>query len=187
MENSLTVTANIGYDQSGADDAPDATVLCRWFEESEWMTRDPRERSERARDYYDGKHWTPRELEILRKRGQPAVTVNYVKRKVEYLRGFERRMRSDPKAFPRDPAEEQLSEAATDSLRYVADRNDFDVIRSDVYEDMLIEGYGGVDITAVQSPDGYDVDIARIPWDRIWYDAYSRQKDFSDARYKGAS
>jgi hypothetical protein len=185
MENSVTVTSDTGYDQPAAVDAPDATVLCRWFEESEQMTRDARLNSERARDYYDGQQWTARELEILRKRGQPALTINYVKRKVEYLRGFERRMRSDPKAFPRDPAEEQLSEAATDSLRYVADRNDFDVIRSDVYEDMLIEGYGGVDITAKPSADGYDVNVARIPWDRIWYDAYSRQKDFSDARYKG--
>ncbi|MDN7654322.1 hypothetical protein QZM62_12795 [Burkholderia multivorans] len=164
---------------------PDASRLCQWFEESEQMTYDARKLSERDRDYYDGQQWTRAELEALAKRGQPALTVNYVKRKVEYLRGFERRMRSDPKAFPRTPHEDQLAEAATDSLRYVADQNDFDVTRSDVYEDMLIEGYGGADVTVDEGRDGYDVKITRIPWDRIWFDPYSRQKDFSDARYLG--
>jgi hypothetical protein len=164
---------------------PGVTTLCRWFEESEDMTYDARKLAERDRDYYDGQQWTTAELNILARRGQPALTINYIKRKVEYLRGFERRLRSDPKAFPRDPQDEQLSEAATDSLRFVADQNDFDVIRSDVFEDMMIEGYGGGDVTVVPSRDGYDVSIVRVPWDRLFYDPYSRQKDFGDARYKG--
>lgn len=164
---------------------PSVAALCRWFEESEDMTYDARQLSERDRDYYDGQQWTKRELDILAKRGQPALTINYIKRKVEYLRGFERRLRSDPKAFPRDPQDEQLSEAATDALRFVADFNDFDVVRSDVFEDMMIEGYGGGDVTVIPSSDGYDVRIVRVPWDRLFYDPYSRQKDFSDCRHKG--
>ncbi|MDR5802143.1 hypothetical protein [Caballeronia sp. LZ001] len=166
-------------------EAPDVSRLCRWFEEAEDMTREARELSERDRDYYNGSQWTDSELATLRKRGQPALTINYIKRKVEYLRGFERRMRSDPKAFPRNPDDDQLSEAATDALRYVADRNDFDVIRSDVYEDMLVEGYGGVDVTVYNGVDGPEIDLTRVPWDRIVYDAYSREKDFSDAMYMG--
>ncbi len=168
-----------------AVDAPDVTTLCRWFEEAEQMTDRARRKSERARDYYNGYQWTQKELDILAKRNQPALTINYIKRKVEYLRGFERRMRSDPKAFPRTPEDDQLSGAATDALRFVAERNDFDVTRSDVYEDLLIEGFGGADVTVVEGLDGYDVDITRIPWDRIWYDPYSRAKDFTDARYLG--
>ncbi|MEX3972248.1 hypothetical protein [Paraburkholderia caribensis] len=164
---------------------PDVGTLCRWFEESEQMTQDARRLSERDRDYYDGQQWTKAELDILARRGQPALTINYIKRKVEYLRGFERRLRSDPKAFPRTPQEDQLADAATDSLRFVADQNDFDVIRSDVFEDMMIEGYAGADVTARPSRDGYEVDIVRVPWDRLFYDPYSRQKDFSDARYLG--
>lgn len=166
-------------------EAPDATLLCRWFEEAEQMTDDARRLAERDRDYYNGQQWTEKELATLRRRNQPALTINYIKRKVEYLRGFERRMRSDPKAFPRNPDDDQLSEAATDALRFVADRNDFDVIRSDVYEDMLIEGTGGVDVTVENGSDGPEVVLTRVPWDRIFADPYSRQKDFSDARYMG--
>lgn len=166
-------------------EAPDAWRLCRWFEEAEQMTQEARELAERDRDYYNGQQWTERELATLRKRGQPALTINYIKRKVEYLRGFERRLRSDPKAFPRNPDDDQLSEAATDALRFVADRNDFDVIRSDVYEDMLVEGTGGVDVTVENGVDGPEIILTRVPWDRIFADPYSRQKDFSDARYLG--
>ncbi|VVE10413.1 hypothetical protein [Pandoraea commovens] len=164
---------------------PSLSTLCRWFEDSEQATDTARRLAERDRDYYDAKQWTKSELDILAKRGQPALTINYIKRKVEYYRGFERRLRSDPKAFPRTPHEEQMAEAATDSLRYVADRNKFDVTRSDVFEDMMIEGTGGVDVIVKPNRDGYDVDITRVPWDRIFYDPYSRNKDFSDARYKG--
>ncbi|CAG9255963.1 hypothetical protein [Paraburkholderia caribensis] len=165
--------------------APSVPTLCRWFEESEDMTYDARKLAERDRDYYDGQQWTKAELDILAKRGQPALTINYIKRKVEYMRGFERRLRSDPKAFPRKPNDEQLAEAATDSLRFVADQNDFDVIRSDVFEELMIEGYGGADVTVVPSRDGYDVSIVHVPWDRLFYDPYSRQKDFGDTRHRG--
>ncbi|WP_104655080.1 hypothetical protein [Ralstonia insidiosa] len=166
--------------------APNVTQLVRWFEESEQMTWDARHLAERDRDYYDAKQWTPAELAILAKRGQPALTINYIKRKVEYLRGFERRLRSDPKAFPRTPQHEQMSDAATDALRFVADQNRFDVVRSDVFEEMMIEGTGGADV--IVEPDGtggYRVKITHVHWDRLFYDAYSRAKDFSDARYKG--
>lgn len=164
---------------------PDLGRLCRWFEEAEDATDEARRLAERDRDYYDGKQWTQKELDILKKRGQPALTVNYVQRKVNFLRGLEQRQRTDPKAFPRTPHEEQLSEAATDALRFVADQNRFDDLRSEVYENMLIEGFGGVDVTVVQREQEYDVDLKHVPWDRIFYDPHSRRRDFEDVRYKG--
>ncbi|MDH2239078.1 hypothetical protein N5K27_22475 [Pigmentiphaga sp. GD03639] len=160
--------------------------LVGWFEDAEDATAAARRLSERDREYYDNQQWTRQELEALRKRGQPALTINYIQRKVDYLRGLERRMRSDPKAFPRTPREEQLAGAATDALRFIADQNDFDEVRSRVYENLLVEGYGGADVVAVERPDGQiDVAVEYVPWDRIVYDPHSREPDFSDARYVG--
>lgn len=162
------------------------TRLVRYFESSEDGTRDARIRAERNRDYYDGKQLTPAEVAALKRRGQPPVIVNYIKRKVEILRGLERRSRTDPKAFPRNPQDEQGAEAATDALRYVADQNDFDETRSSVYENMVIEGVGGADVIAEQAPNGDTiVSIKRVPWDRIFFDPHSRMPDFSDASYLG--
>lgn len=163
----------------------DVSHLVRYFEESEELTTDARSLSERDRDYYDNDQWSAKELAALKKRKQPALVINYIKRKVEFLRGFERRMRSDPKAFPRNPGDEDAANAATDSLRYVADANDFDKVRSEVYENMIIEGFGGVDVVVEPNGEGYDIKTQYVPWDRLFYDPHSRMRDFSDAKYRG--
>jgi hypothetical protein len=164
-------------------------MLVKYFEESEDLTQRARELSERDRDYHDNfddNHWTAKEKALLNKRGQPAITSNYIKRKVSTLCGGERRMRSDPKAFPRNPQDEQTATAATDALRFVGDQNKFNVVRSKVYEEMLVEGFGGADVVIEDTPRGEKkVSIKRVPWDRLFFDPHSSASDFSDATYKG--
>lgn len=162
------------------------TKLVRYFEEAEDTTAAARALSQRDRDYYDNDQWTQEELEILRKRRQPPLTINYIARKVETMRGYEKRQRSDPKAYPRTPKEAQTADAATDALRFVADQNDFDTVRSDVYENMLVEGAGAVDVVVEEMPDRTKkVAFKYVPWDRLFWDPHSRFRDFRDAAYKG--
>jgi hypothetical protein len=159
--------------------------MVRRFEEAEEATRSAREKSERDRDYYDGKQWTDTEAEALKKRGQPVVTFNRIQRKVNYLKGMESQTRKDPKAFPRTPGDEGSSQAATDALRYVCDDQNWDAKRSEGFEDIIVEGTGVFMVGAQQTRDGVDPAITRIPWDRFYYDPYSRRVDFSDAGYMG--
>lgn len=170
-----------------ADEYSDVlSKLVQYFEQAEDVTREARQLSERDRDYYDNDQWTAEELAILRARKQPALTINYVARKVETMRGYERRTRSDPKAYPRTPNDESGANAATDALRFVGDQNDFDTIRSDVYENLLVEGTGGCDVVVEEQPNGErKVTINYVPWDRIFYDPHARARDFRDATYKG--
>ena len=65
---------------------------------------------------------------------------------MQLLCGMERKARTDPKAFARTPAEEDRADAATQALRYIADDNDFSLVRSAVFENMLIEGAGGAEL-----------------------------------------
>jgi hypothetical protein len=160
--------------------------LVEWFEEAENSSQDARELSERDRDYVNHKQWTSAEDAELKKRGQPRVTINKCAEKVYLLCGLERRNRSDPKAFPRTPTEEDRADAATQALRYIGDDNSIDVIRSAVYEEMLVEGFGGLEIGLVDDgKGGADVTLTHVPWDRLWVDPHSRRADFSDARYAG--
>lgn len=163
-------------------------MLIKYFEESEDLGRKARELSERDRDYtdnFDDSQWTTAQKATLAKRKQPAITSNYIKRKVSTLTGGERRMRSDPKAFPRNPQDEQTSNAATDSLRFVGDSNKFNVTRSKGYEEMLVEGTCGADVVVERTPKEAKVCIKRVPWDRLFWDPHSRASDFSDAKFKG--
>jgi hypothetical protein len=122
----------------------------------------------------------------LRSRGQPEIVINYCRRKLDLLCGLERKARTDPKAFPRTPAEDDRADAATQALRFIADDNDFQVLRSHVFEEMLVEGFGGVEVGLEDDRQGgANVTLTQVPWDRIWYDPHSRQTDFLDARYKG--
>lgn len=155
------------------------------FEESEQMTTDSRESSERCRDYYNGQQYTAAELAALRRRGQAPVWDNHIRRKVDSACGLERRTRTDPKAFPRTPQDEQLAGAATDALRYVADANRFNNVRSEVFNDILVEGTGAAEIIIRQTPKDISIDVKRIPWDRFFYDPHSRDLNFEDWTYCG--
>ena len=164
----------------------DVASLQEWFEASENATVDARKEGERARDYINGIQLTAEERAALQKRGQPPVVINRVRRKVEFLLGLEVRQRTDPKAFPRTPQHEQEAEGATDAIRFVADNEDWDTKRTAVYDNMLGEGFGGVEVLHKQNGRGEtEVVINHYPWDRLFYDPHSRKMDFSDARYRG--
>ena len=156
------------------------------FDEAEQTTYTARQESERYRDYYDGNQLTSEEVEALKSRGQPPIVINRIRRKIDYLRGLEAQRRTDPKAFPRTPDHAQAAEAATDAIRFVCDKEDWDEKRSSVIDNMLVEGFGGVEVVHEQRETGVEVVINHYAWDRLFYDPHSTRNDFSDARYLGA-
>ncbi|QZP07783.1 6-phosphogluconolactonase [Caenibius sp. WL] len=159
--------------------------LVRAFEEAEQASQEARSESERARDYYDGRQLTPEQIKELKKRKQPIVIENLIRPKVDYLCGLERQSRTDPRALPRTIVHEDDANAATDALRYATEDQDFAIKRSHVFQNMLIEGFGGVEVTAEQVRDGIDPAIKELDWDRLFFDPHSRKPDFSDAMYLG--
>ena len=153
--------------------------MVQWFEDAEMATDRGRQWSLRDRDYVCGYQWTKAELDALRARGQPDVTINYCSRKVELMCGLERKSRTDPKAFARNPADEDKADAATDGLRYIADDNNFPIIRSDVYENLLVEGAGGAELGLEDDgKGGANITITQVPYDRLFWDPHSRRLDF---------
>ena len=140
----------------------------------------------RARDYYDGVQLTAVERDALKDRGQPPVIDNRIKPKINYLLGLEKRGRTDPKATPRTPEDEQGANAATDSIRFVCDDSLFEDVASAVCENILIEGMGGADVIVEMGQDGKPkIRTLHYPWDRLFYDPHSSAIDFSDARFLG--
>jgi len=144
-----------------------------------------RELSERDRDYYDGYQWTAAEIAVLKKRKQPVITINRIKRKVDAMVGIEQRGRVDPRAHPRNPQDEQSADAATKALVYVDDDTRFDQKRSLAFENVLIEGYGGAEIVVEERRGKPEIVINRLRWEEIFFDPHSREKDFSDAAFMG--
>lgn len=165
--------------------AADVSRLVEYFEEAESSTHDARLLCERDIDYRDNKQWTSDEEATLRARKQPVVTYNRIQRKVDYLSGLERQQRKDPKAFPRNPDDEQAAAAATDGIRFACDAEKWDDKRSAAWDDLLTPGTCAVLVGVKKSRQGFDPTIEQIPWDRFFYDPKSSRPDFSDARYMG--
>ncbi|MDT1061187.1 hypothetical protein RM190_04900 [Paracoccus sp. CPCC 101403] len=149
------------------------------------MTEQDRQKSEKARDYYSGDQISPARMAEMKKRKMPPIVNNLIVRKVDAMVGIEQQRRTDPRAFPRTPMDEQSADVATKSLVYVDDTTRFDAKRSGAFENLLVEGYGGVEVVVEEKRGQFDVVVNRLRWEDIFYDPYSREKDFSDATFLG--
>lgn len=163
----------------------DLNALKGMVEQAADLTSEAREASERDRDYYDDHQWTAEEIAVLNQRRQPVITINRIKRKVDAMVGIEQRMRADPKAFPRSPQQEEMAEVATKALTFVDENTRFDMKRSQVFENTIVEGYGGVEVVVEERRGRLEIVLNRLRWEEILFDPHSREKDFSDAAYIG--
>lgn len=145
-----------------------------------------------ARHYYNGDQWTAKQLKTLRGRGQNPITKNRIARKINGMVGVLARMRSDPKAYPRTPQEEQRggSDIATACVRYVMENVDWSTIKQECLRQAMVDGIGGVEFELLPSPNGdndSDLGINIVENDTFFYDPKSVKLDFSDARYMGVA
>jgi hypothetical protein len=138
----------------------------------------------RDRDWYDNfddDQWSDGEKKILGDRHQDPATRNEIKRKVNFLIGFEQRSRTDPRAFPRTPKDEDGAKVATDCLDYIETVTRFDRAASMAFKDLTIEGIEAAEVVVEQG----NITVNRIDFSKFFYDPRSREPDFSDARYMG--
>lgn len=134
--------------------------------------------------YYDGDQWTDVEKRTLDARGQPALSFNHIKPSVNAIIGIVERGRTDPKGWGRTPNDQQAAEVATDGLRYVSDVTRFNATARECLQDFLIWGI----VAAVNElDDSGEPGIRRIRPEEFFYDPYSRDRDFGDARYMGVA
>lgn len=133
-------------------------------------------------NYYDGVQWTDAERRTLEARGQPALAFNHVKPAVNAIIGIVERGRTDPKGWGRTPKDQDSAEVATDGLRYVADVTRFQSKRRDCLKDFLI---WGICAGVTEMGEGAEIGLRRIRPEEFFYDPYSRDTDFGDARYMG--
>ena len=166
----------------------DIATYKKWVRQAEDAHNEARRLSHRDRDWYDNYNdtqWDEREKQILMRRGQPIVTMNRIKRKVNFLCGIEQKARSDPKAFARKPQNTDQAQVATDVLDYIENTLRFDKIASSSFKCLAIEGIAAVDVCYEKGEGAFGITAKEIDFDQFFYDPRSRRPDFSDARYLG--
>lgn len=163
----------------------DHGILIRWVNEADDATIDSRENAEKCRNYYDSRQITDAEAKALKKRKQAPVVINRIKPKIDGLAGMERQNRTTAKAYPRTPKHHQEANAVSEAIRFVLQDNFYPQLRSAAWENLCIEGTGGVEIVAKPSGKDFKICMYHIPWDRLIYDPYDRTKSFHKPRYLG--
>jgi hypothetical protein len=172
------------------DEDSELTYVKSQYEDAEQSSQEYRAEAEVYRRYYDGHQWTEAEKKALEARGQPVITDNKIKDKIETYLGIERKGRADPKAYPRNsPSDEEAADAATDALRFVADENLMQYAVSDAAENLFVEGLCGIDVCVDKKLGKKSrrpkIKTPHIRWDRLYADPHSFKCDYSDATFKG--
>lgn len=162
-------------------DSADLQRKHRWFRAYETNKRREMDEQRVARQYYHDKQWTDEETKRLTSRGQQPTVRNRIKRKIDFLKGVEQRLRRDPKAFPRTPKHEHDADTATAALRFVCDMNRWEKVSSASMHDGLVSGVGVVFVGIERD----DPKLKHASCDRFFYDPRSVENDFSDANYMG--
>ena len=159
--------------------------LLQWVTDSEDSTVESRKISEKCRDYYDSNQWTPKAKQKLAAQKQAATVRNRIKPKIDGLLGMERSNRTTAKSLARTPKHEKAANVASEGIRFILQDNFYQNIRSDAWENLLIEGSCGVEVIIEKKNNEPVIKLNHIMWDRLIYDPHSRRKDFSDAKYLG--
>lgn len=160
------------------------------WQESTWEGRWD---SYRLRQYYHGDQWTEAQRQELRSRGQPEVVINFVADEIDYVIGTHEANKMDPHAYPRTQMHEDDAALATDSLRYVTERENYESTRSDLCFDLATTGLCGALVEPVASHMMVrgeqrlvtEICLRHVAWDRLMWDQHSRRQDFTDAFWLG--
>ena len=169
------------------DDSPELIYYRDSFDKwAEVKRKEVREARDSWR-YYHGNQWTKEEIAELRKRKQPIITVNRIKRKIDGLVGLDSRYRQDPKAYGRTQKHEQEASVATAAIRFVMDNNDWPNLSDECILDACVQGVMVVEQKFEEDGETGEQTIRfkRVSPDRFFYDPFSVENDFSDARYLG--
>lgn len=165
------------------DEPFDVATLKRMFDDARTILADSRIDSEICRDYYDGPgQLSPAMLRALEERKQPQIWINRIRGAVDGVIGVIDGNKVDPRAYPREPADQDASDVASDTLRYTSQQSHFNVIKADCLENGLVEGcYAAI----IEGAPDEDVTVTQVRWDEFFYDPRSRLPNFHDARYLG--
>jgi hypothetical protein len=166
------------------EDGASLETLKRQYQEALTLTKDARVSQQKDGDYYDGYQLTRDEKRLLKKRRQPDTIWNFTRLWVNGTLGVIKQGTTDPRAYPRNPQDEEAADVASKTLRYIADTANFDALKIDVCKDYLVPGTGAA---IVEVDDDLKVTVTQIRWEEFFYDPRSRRQDFSDARYMGVA
>jgi hypothetical protein len=190
LENDLDFTPDHAIQEEVEAQLPDQGPLVRLRQMVDSFystTRTSNERAQRNFRYYNNQSISQAERDELKRRKQPEVKENLIRRAVNGLVGVAKDQSVDPRAYPRNSGSEEdvaSADVASKALRFVADNARFNgTTRARAFRSMLIHGVVGCEIEW-EAGEG-KIAPTLILQDQIIYDPFARDESFKDASFLG--
>ena len=130
-----------------------------------------------------GKQWDDQTLSKLRAEDRPALTFNRIGSIINVISGVEVSNRQEVKVFGRSEGDAQVSEQATQGIKWFDDRAQAAYEESHAFRDMAICGVGCTEtrVNYLDDQEGKGERDRVYPKDMFW-DADARKRNLTDAR-----
>ena len=169
----------------------DTALLKRWLSESYRGNETNRDNERRTRDYYYGDQLDDETISIVTERGQPLQWENNLKKMGEKVLAFRQNHRGEIKMVGRQRQDEAGARLLTDVLRFITQQTDYEATSDESDEALMIGGCAVHELYVEEDEsekDRYgrtakDVKIRSLPYSSVGLDPFSRENDYSDARY----
>jgi hypothetical protein len=102
-------------------------------------------KADRCNDFFRGQQWNPIDVAMLKLARRPALTINKILSTISNVMGEQIQNRTDISFQPRSGAPIETAETLTKVFRQIADSNQLDWKRSDVFCDGIISSRGFFD------------------------------------------
>ncbi|MHA2068213.1 MAG: portal protein, partial [Candidatus Thorarchaeota archaeon] len=136
-------------------------------------------------DFYNSNQWRDDDIARQNKNKAPVLNLNYVKKSVDVLAGFQRQNATDIKVFPIEGGDERVAEVYSRLIKWImADRNANHEI-SRAFKDMAICGIGWIapEINFDMDVLSGDIKVKKVDPFNILVDPHFKEQDLSDAEY----
>lgn len=143
-----------------------------------------RKDTRRAYGFVAGEQWEPEDQQLLKEQLRPAITFNRVGPIIEAVVGSEINNRQEVRYLPRTLDDSGVNETLSEAARWVRDQCDAEDEESDAFMDAVICGMGWTE-TRMDYEDDLDgkICIDRIDPLEMWWDADSKKRNLTDARW----
>lgn len=103
-------------------------------------------KADKCNNFFIGHQWDPNDMALLQAQRRPALTINKIISTISNVLGEQIQNRSDISFQPRSGAPVELAETLTKVFRQIADSNQLDWKRSDMFADGIITSRGFLDV-----------------------------------------
>ena len=135
--------------------------------------------------FYMSDQWSAADLALAEKKKFPALNLNYIKKTIDLVSGYERQNKGDIKVLPIEGSDEFISEIMTKVIKWTMLQKNNEFISSQSFKDAIIGGMGFLEVYMDfdKDPINGDIRLRKIsPFDML-LDPYFTSNDLSDADY----